>query len=157
MMKLMLKIEVTEIKKLYMRIKESLILRRALSFNHVEDEEDWLWKNIFHTRCTSNRNVYNVIIDGSSFENVVPYEMVEKLKLKTTVYPNPYKFFGFKKNEIKVNQCCLVSFSIEKKNYKDEVWCDVVGRLSFTSWSSVAIVNIIGKCSRLPQIRLLFH
>ena len=52
--------------------------------------------------------------------------MVDKLKLKIETHPHPYKLSWLKKeNEIKVNQCCLVSFSI-RKNYKDEVWCDVV-------------------------------
>lgn len=66
-----------------------------------------------------------MIIDGGSFENVVAAQMVKKLSLKTEKHPHPYKLSWLQKdNEIKVNQRCLVSFSIGQ-NYRDEVWCDV--------------------------------
>ena len=57
---------------------EALVVQRSLKVTYVEDE--WLWNNIFHTRCTSHGKVCNVIIDGGSCENVVAATMVEKLK-----------------------------------------------------------------------------
>ncbi|XP_052479566.1 uncharacterized protein LOC128034765 [Gossypium raimondii] len=51
--------------------------------------------------------------------------MVEKLGLKTTKHPNPYKLQWLNNGgEIKVNKQVLVPFAIRK--YKDEVLCDVV-------------------------------
>nr|GEX25368.1 hypothetical protein [Tanacetum cinerariifolium] len=70
--------------------------------------------------------VCNVIIDGASCSNVVATSMVEKLQLKTEDHPRPYNIHWIRKgNEVKVNKRCLIHFSIGK-NYKDEVWCDVV-------------------------------
>ena len=68
----------------------------------------------------------NVIIDSGSCTNVVVEEMVTKLNLKTEPHPQLYKIQWFQKgNGWKVTKKCLVSFSIGK-NYKNEVWCDVV-------------------------------
>ncbi|KAH9667915.1 Endonuclease [Citrus sinensis] len=103
----------------------SLVIQKSLSIVS-EYGEDWLRKNIFHSRCTCHRKICNVIIDSGSFENVVATEMVKKLKLKTEQHPQLYKLSWLKKgNEIEVNTRCLISFSIGNK-YKDEVWCDVV-------------------------------
>ncbi|KAK0590976.1 hypothetical protein LWI29_033915 [Acer saccharum] len=103
---------------------EALVVQRSLKVTYVEDE--WLWNNIFHTRCTSHGKVCNVIIDGGSCENVVAATMVEKLKLKTEDHPEPYKLQWLRKgNEVKVNKRCLVEFSIGK-NYNDAVVCDIV-------------------------------
>ncbi|GJW92905.1 RNA-directed DNA polymerase [Tanacetum coccineum] len=82
--------------------------------------------NIFYTRCTCIGKVCNVIIDGGSCSNVVATSMVERLQLKTKDHPHPYNIHWIRKgNEVKVNKRCLIHFSIGK-NYKDEVWCDVV-------------------------------
>ncbi|XP_024041854.1 uncharacterized protein LOC127898849 [Citrus sinensis] len=103
----------------------SLVIQKSLSIV-CEDGEDWLRKNIFHTRCTCHGKICNVIIDSGSFENVVATKMVKKLKLKTEQHLQPYKLSWLKKgNEIEVNTRCFISFSIGNK-YKDEVWCDVV-------------------------------
>lgn len=105
---------------------ESLVIRRVMNATKEEDDPNWLRHNIFHTRCTSNGKVCDVIIDGRSCQNVVSQEMVGKLKLKTERRPESYKLSWFKKgNEVVVDQRCLVSFSIGNK-YKDEQWCDVV-------------------------------
>ena len=55
------------------------MVQRSVKVTYVKDE--WLQKNIFHTRCTSHGVVCNVIIDGGSCENVVAAIMVEKLKI----------------------------------------------------------------------------
>jgi hypothetical protein len=103
---------------------ESLIIRRLLRSTYAED--DWLRNNIFHTKCTSNGKVCDVIIDGGSCENVVSTTMVEKLNLKTEAHSHPYKLQWLQKgNDIQVTKKCLVQFSIGK-NYQDEVMCDVV-------------------------------
>ena len=103
----------------------SLVIQKSLSIV-CEDREDWLRKNIFHTKCTCHEKVCNVIIDSGNFENAVATEIVKKLKLKTEQHPQPYKLYWLEKgNEIEVNTRYCISFSIGNK-YKDEVWCDVV-------------------------------
>lgn len=70
--------------------------------------------NIFHTRCTSKGKVYNVIIDGGNFDNVMSPKMVEKLGIKAYKHPCPYKLYWLlKESEIKVDKHCLTSFSIK--------------------------------------------
>ena len=69
---------------------EALVLQRSLKIAYTKDE--WLWNNIFHTRCTSHGKVFDVIIDGGSCENVVVAIMVEKLKLEIENHPQPHKF-----------------------------------------------------------------
>ncbi|XP_047326853.1 uncharacterized protein LOC124930564 [Impatiens glandulifera] len=104
---------------------EALVIRRILNTTYVPDDS-WLRNNIFHTRCTSNGKVCDIIVDGGSCENVVATAMVEKLQLKTENHHRPYKLSWLRKgNEVKVNNRCLVQFSIGEK-YKDEVWCDVI-------------------------------
>lgn len=76
------------------------------------------------------------MIDKGSCENMVSIKVVDKLKLSTN-NPHLYKLTCFKKrNEVKVSQRCLMSFSIRKryvdeiylfyyyKKYIDEVWFD---------------------------------
>ena len=92
---------------------ESLVSRRILKSTYVEEE--WLRNNIFHTKCTSDGKVCNVIIDGGSCENVISTTMVEIFRLQWLK----------RSNDIQVTKKCLVQFSIGK-NYKDEVLCDVV-------------------------------
>jgi hypothetical protein len=41
---------------------ESVVIRRILKSTYAK--EDWFRDNIFHTKCTSNGKVCNVIIDG---------------------------------------------------------------------------------------------
>ena len=52
--------------------------------------------------------------------------LTEKLNLSITLHPSPYNLRWLNKGgEIQVNRQCLIAFSIGK-NYKDEVFCDVV-------------------------------
>lgn len=95
---------------------ELLVIRRALNTNPSTSDDDWLRNNIFHTSCTSHGKACDVIIDSGSCENVVSKAMVDKLPLKVEKHPNPYKLSWLQKgNSIKVDQRCLVDFSIGKK------------------------------------------
>ncbi|XP_027362462.1 uncharacterized protein LOC113870064 [Abrus precatorius] len=105
--------------------REALVVRRSLHTAAVR-EEPWMRHNIFHTRCTTQGKICDVIIDSGSCENIVSSYMVEKLKLPTEDHPHPYKLQWLNKgSEVKVSQRCLVAFSIGQK-YQDEVWCDVL-------------------------------
>ncbi|KAL4348034.1 hypothetical protein GQ457_17G008540 [Hibiscus cannabinus] len=100
-----------------------LVIKRSLTIQPTQDNQQR--ENIFHTRCLVNNKVCVVIIDGGSCTNVASSIMVEKLGLKTTKHPNPYRLQWLNDGgEIKVNKQVLVPFTIGK--YKDEVLCDVV-------------------------------
>ena len=67
-----------------------------------------------------------MVIDSGSTKNFVSQEMVDKLSLETEKLVKPYKVAWFKEGvEVPKTHRCLVKFSISK-NYKDEIWCDVV-------------------------------
>ncbi|CAL8156007.1 unnamed protein product [Prunus armeniaca] len=69
---------------------ESLVIQRIMKAAKVEENPNWLQNNIFHTKCISH----------------------EKIEKK----PVPYKLSWVKKrNEVMVNQRCLVTFSIKQK------------------------------------------
>ncbi|GJS25026.1 putative nucleotidyltransferase, ribonuclease H [Tanacetum coccineum] len=54
---------------------EVLVIKRTMS-TMVKEDESWLRHNIFHTRCTYEGKICNVIIDGGSCENVVSETMI---------------------------------------------------------------------------------
>ena len=66
-----------------------------------------------------------MIIDSVSTDNLVSMEMVEKLELKTTVHPRPYKVSWLQKgHQVMITKQCLVEIKI--RGYKDEITCDVI-------------------------------
>jgi hypothetical protein len=66
-----------------------------------------------------------VIIDSGSNDNVVSTEMVEKLELRTTAHPKPYKVSWLQKgHQVMITKQCLVEMKIG--GYKDEILCDVI-------------------------------
>lgn len=107
---------------------EALVSQRVLSVTQPTNIDDTLWlrNNIFRTKCTTKGKVCSLIIDGGSCENMVASSMVEKLALLVEPHPEPYQLTWLKKgNIVKVNQRCLVQFSIGNR-YSDEVWCEVI-------------------------------
>ncbi|XP_039059944.1 uncharacterized protein LOC120203854 [Hibiscus syriacus] len=102
---------------------EALVVKRSLNAQPIRDEQQR--ENIFHTRCLVNDKVCVVIIDSGSCTNIASTVMVDKLGLKTTKHPNPYKLQWLNDaGELRVTKQVLIPFSIRK--YKDEVMCDVV-------------------------------
>ena len=103
-----------------------LVMNKTLLTPRKEKDDEWLRDNIFHSTCSILGKVCQLVIDGSSCENVMSQEVVNKLGLKTEEHPHPYKLSWLKKGgEIKVTKRCMVPFSIQKK-YEDVVSCDVV-------------------------------
>ena len=78
-------------KVVYMDQDLSIMVQRNLKASCEKSDKDWLRKNVFHTKCTSQGKVGLMIIDSGSFENVVSTKMVQKLGLKTVPHPNSYK------------------------------------------------------------------
>jgi hypothetical protein len=65
-----------------------------------------------------------VIIDSGSTDNLVSTEMVDKLELKTTTHPKPYKVSWLQKgHQVMITKQCMVEIKIG--GYKDEILCDV--------------------------------
>ncbi|KAK8701391.1 hypothetical protein V6N13_019778 [Hibiscus sabdariffa] len=105
------------------KIMELMVVKRSLNAQPVQNEQQR--ENIFHTRCNVLDKVCVVIIDSGSCTNVASSVMVDKLGLKTTKHPHPYKLQWLNDGgEFKVTRQVVVPFSIGK--YKDEVLCDVV-------------------------------
>ena len=69
--------------------RETLVVKRSLNTQPIQNKQQR--ENIFHTRCLVNDKVCVVIIDSGSCTNVASSIMVDKLGLKTTKHPNPYK------------------------------------------------------------------
>nr|GEW90556.1 hypothetical protein [Tanacetum cinerariifolium] len=82
-------------------------------------------RHIFQTRCKINQDVFNVIVDGGSSENIISRDIVTCLKLTPKKHPKPYKI-GLMKTigEVRVTEQCEVLFAMGK--YKDTVLFDIV-------------------------------
>ena len=66
-----------------------------------------------------------MIIDIGRTDNLVSMDMVEKLELKTTTHPRPYKVSWLQKgHQVMITKQCLVEIKIG--GYKDEILCDVI-------------------------------
>lgn len=91
---------------------EALITQRLLNVSATLQGHDnlWLRNNIFHTKCTTEGKVCNVIIYGGSCENMVATSMVEKLGLDVENHPTPYQLRWLKKGNIKVTKTLFGSF-----------------------------------------------
>jgi hypothetical protein len=64
-------------------------------------------------------------MDNGSTDNLISTEMVEKLELKTTDHPSPYKVSWLQKgHQVNVTKQCLVEFKIG--GYNDKILCDVI-------------------------------
>ncbi|KAL4386537.1 hypothetical protein GQ457_09G017690 [Hibiscus cannabinus] len=100
---------------------EVLVIKRSLNAQPMQDDQQR--ETIFHTRCLVSDKVCIVIIDGGSCTNVASTLMVDKLGLKTTKHPEPYKLQWLNNGgELKVTKQVVVPFSIGR--YKDEVKFD---------------------------------
>jgi hypothetical protein len=67
------------------------MLRKVLLKLEAEIENPMKRNSLFRTTCKTKGKVWKVIIDSGSNDNLVSTEMVEKLELKTTAHPRPYK------------------------------------------------------------------
>jgi hypothetical protein len=80
---------------------------------------------LFRTTCKTKDWKCKVIVDSGSTDNLVATEMVEKLELKTTKHPSPYKVTWLQKgHQVSVTKQCLVN--LKWVNYRDEILCDVI-------------------------------
>lgn len=81
--------------------------------------------SIFRTQCLSQGKICKVIVDSSSFDNIVSQEMVEKFNLMRMPHSRPYKATWVTYDQhLVVQEQFYVYFSIGA--YHDRVLCDVV-------------------------------
>jgi hypothetical protein len=103
----------------------SLMLRKFLLKPEAEIEKPVQRNNLFMTACKTKDKVCKVIIDSGSTDNLVSTKMVEKLELKTTAHPMPYKVSWLQKgHQVMITKQCLVEIKIG--GYKYEIPCDVI-------------------------------
>jgi hypothetical protein len=103
----------------------SLGMHKILLTPEKEVDNSVQRSRLFRTACTAKDRKCKVIIDSGSTDNLVAAEMVEKLELKTTKHPSPYKVSWLQKgHRVSVTKQCLVKFKIG--NYHDEILCDVI-------------------------------
>jgi hypothetical protein len=101
------------------------MLRKVLLKPEVEIEKPVQRNSLFRTACKTKDKVCKVIIDSGSTDNLVSTEMVEKLELKTTAHPRPYKVSWWQKgHQVMITKQCLVEIKIG--GYKDEIPCYVI-------------------------------
>jgi hypothetical protein len=101
------------------------MLRKVLLKPEVEIEKPVQRNSLFKIACKTKDKVCKVIIDSGSTDNLVSKKMVEKLELKTTAHPRPYKVSWIQKgHKVMITKQCLVEIKIG--GYKDEIPCDVI-------------------------------
>ena len=92
---------------------DHLMVRRLMG-SLRKDRDDAQRENIFHSRCLVHGKVCSLIIDGGSCTNVASTRLMEKLGLKTTPHPKPYKLQWLSDNgELVVDEQVLLTFSLE--------------------------------------------
>ena len=75
-----------------------LMMRKAfLQIPHTQELPQR--NNLFRKRIKCQGKVYNLLIDLGSTENLVSFEMVEKLKLPKKPHPFPYHISWLKKGQ----------------------------------------------------------
>jgi hypothetical protein len=74
---------------------KNLMMRKILLKPEKEVEEPVQQTSLFRTTCKTKDRFCKVIIDSGRTDNLVSTVMVEKLELKTTTHPNPYKVSWF--------------------------------------------------------------
>lgn len=103
-----------------------LMLRRICLAPMKQDDQPWLRTNIFASTCTINGTICSFVIDSGSCKNVISASAADKLGLRKSNHPAPYKLVWLQEGvDIRVTQRVLVSLSIGAY-YKDKIYCDVV-------------------------------
>jgi len=91
---------------------ELLVLRRVL---HTQDTPyDKAQRDMtFHSRCTIQDKVCNLIIDGGSCTNIASTTLIKKLSIPIVSHPKPYSLKWLNDGgDIKVSKQALISFLI---------------------------------------------
>ena len=105
-------------------VGDLLVIERTLHTQKNVEEEDQR-EHIFHSCCTIQDKVCDLIIDGGSYANVASTQMVSKLNLPTTSHPRPYSLPWLEEgNEVHATKQAVVSYYIG--GFWDEVLSEVL-------------------------------
>ena len=92
---------------------EALMTNKFLLKLEKENVEPAQRKSLFNTMCKVKGKCCKMVIDSGSTDNIVSTKMVEKLILKRTKHPVPYKVSWLHKgHQILVSEQCEVDFQI---------------------------------------------
>ena len=102
----------------YLEQGEALLMRKVTN-------ESVQRRILFKTICKVEGKCCKLIVDSGSTDNLVSTEMVDKLKLRKIVHPEPYRVAWLQKgHQVLVKEQCQVKFQIG--SYQDEIRCDIV-------------------------------
>ena len=115
-----------EVDESYPEEGEALLVRKAVvGINEIVQR-----RSLFRTVCKTKGKCCKLITNSGSSDNLVSTEMVDKLKLKRTIHPEPYRVAWMQiGHQVLVNEQCQVEFQIG--NYQDEVRCDIIEMNAF--------------------------
>ena len=107
-----------EVTENYPEQGEALLLRKVI-------DKSVQRRSLFKTVFKVEGKCCKLIVDSGSTKNLVPTKMVEKLNLRKTIHPEPYRVAWLQEgNQVLVNEQCQVKFHIG--SYEDEVRCDII-------------------------------
>lgn len=102
-------------------VGEALVLLKPVK----EATDQTQQKALFRTICKSRGKCCKLIIDNDSTDNLVSTEMVEKLELKHSKHPNPYRVSWLQNgHQFLVDEQSEVEFQIGR--YKEKFICDIM-------------------------------
>lgn len=81
--------------------------------------DDTQCHKLFHTKCTINNNIFDLIINSGCQKDIIGKDVVNMFKLPIKKYSNPYNIgWIMAVDSIKVSERCMVPFSIGR--YRNE-------------------------------------
>ena len=98
-------------------LKGDLLMIQRLMRSKMPALDQTQRENIFHTRCSIQRKICSLIVDGGSCTNVASSRLVIKLNLETKPHPRPYKLQWLSEDgETTVSKQVEVNLSIGQYN-----------------------------------------
>ena len=98
------------------------IIRYALTQSN--ETKDWRKIVIFHTNIKYRDKSCKIIIDNSSYINIVSLNTLARLGLKHIPHLKPYSMSWVNNTSIVVKERFI--FPIKLLDYYNEIWCDVI-------------------------------
>ena len=87
------------------------MMNKVLLKPKKEQAEPAQRKSLFRTTCKVQGKCCKMVIDSGSTDNIVSTKMVEKMRIKKTKNPVPYKVSWLhKEHQIMVSEQCEVDF-----------------------------------------------